>query len=62
MQSKVFCGTDGQFCSVGCQARGEHRDWALTDPWVAVARCPICHDRGGHSLSCPTRWYPAAKV
>jgi hypothetical protein len=32
----VFCGTDGRFCSVGCQVRGEHRDWALTSPWVAI--------------------------
>lgn len=38
----VFCGTQGVFCSVGCQVRGEHRDWALTDPWVLVpARRPI---------------------
>ena len=32
----VFCGTDGHFCSVGCHVQGEHRDWALTDPWVSI--------------------------
>lgn len=23
----------------------------------AGQRCSICHELGGHTLSCPTRWY-----
>lgn len=58
--ARVFCGTEGHFCSIGCQVQGAHRDWAIGDPWVvveAVVRCPICKEVDDHRLSCPTRWY-----